>query len=155
MGHLIIIRQMDQLQTYQYSFNPLRPSDAIWWQEVWVNIGSGNGLVPNGTKPLPKPMLTNHQWCAVAHSWGQFHWKWSRYLSLIHVCVWKLLKIAAASSRGQWVKNHGPGWMPQQNGQHFAQDIFKYFFLMKIIVFWIESFWGWMILFPLRPDDVI
>ena len=27
----------------------------------WVNIGSGNGLVPDGTKPLPEPMLTNHQ----------------------------------------------------------------------------------------------
>ena len=25
------------------------------WQ---VNIGSGNGLVPSGTKPLPEPMLT-------------------------------------------------------------------------------------------------
>ena len=24
-----------------------------WW---WVNIGSGNGLVPSGNKPLPKPM---------------------------------------------------------------------------------------------------
>ena len=27
----------------------------------WVNIGSGNGLLPNGTKPLPEPMLTYHQ----------------------------------------------------------------------------------------------
>ena len=26
-----------------------------WWS---VNIGSGNGLVPSGTKPLPEPMLT-------------------------------------------------------------------------------------------------
>ena len=26
--------------------------------EIWVNIGSGNGLVPDGTKPLPEPMLT-------------------------------------------------------------------------------------------------
>ena len=25
--------------------------------ENWVNIGSGNGLLPNGTKPLPEPML--------------------------------------------------------------------------------------------------
>ena len=25
-----------------------------WWS---VNIGLGNGLVPNGTKPLPEPML--------------------------------------------------------------------------------------------------
>ena len=24
----------------------------------WVNIGSGNGLLPDGTKPLPEPMLT-------------------------------------------------------------------------------------------------
>ena len=27
-----------------------------------VNIGSGNGLLPDGTKPLPEPMFTNHQW---------------------------------------------------------------------------------------------
>ena len=26
-----------------------------WW---WVNIGSGNGLVTSGTKPLPGPVLT-------------------------------------------------------------------------------------------------
>ena len=25
---------------------------------IWVNIGSGNGLVPDGTKPLPEAMLT-------------------------------------------------------------------------------------------------
>ena len=28
--------------------------------EIWVNIGSGNGLFPDGTKPLPEPMLTDH-----------------------------------------------------------------------------------------------
>ena len=26
--------------------------------EIWVNIGSGNGLLLDGTKPLPEPMLT-------------------------------------------------------------------------------------------------
>ena len=26
-----------------------------------VNIGSGNGLLPGGTKPLPGPMFTYHQ----------------------------------------------------------------------------------------------
>ena len=26
--------------------------------QIWVNIGSGNGLVPDGTKPLSEPMLT-------------------------------------------------------------------------------------------------
>ena len=28
---------------------------------IWVNIPSGNGLLPDGTKPLPEPMLTYHQ----------------------------------------------------------------------------------------------
>ena len=28
---------------------------------IWVNIGSGNGLLPDGTKPLPEPMLMYHQ----------------------------------------------------------------------------------------------
>ena len=33
---------------------------AKWHHMVtynWVNIGSGNGLLPDGTKPLPEPML--------------------------------------------------------------------------------------------------
>ena len=28
--------------------------------EILVNIGSGNGLLPDGTKPLPETMLTYH-----------------------------------------------------------------------------------------------
>ena len=28
---------------------------------IWVNIGSGNGLLPDGTKPLPETMLTKIQ----------------------------------------------------------------------------------------------
>ena len=27
--------------------------------KIWVNIGSGNGLVPDGTKPLPEAMMNN------------------------------------------------------------------------------------------------
>ena len=29
---------------------------AAW---IWVNIGSGNGLLPDSTKPLPEPMISN------------------------------------------------------------------------------------------------
>ena len=29
--------------------------------QIWVNIGSGNGLLPDGTKPLPEPLLTHRQ----------------------------------------------------------------------------------------------
>ena len=33
----------------------------LYGDKAWVNIGSGNGLVPDSTKPLPEPILTNHQ----------------------------------------------------------------------------------------------
>ena len=33
----------------------LNVTGLYWWS---VNIGSGNGLVPSGNKPLPEPMLT-------------------------------------------------------------------------------------------------
>ena len=41
--------------------------------EIWVNICSGNGLLPDGTKPLPGPMLTDHQLSPVTCMLGQFH----------------------------------------------------------------------------------
>ena len=44
-----------------------------------VNNGSGNGLLPDGTKPFPEPMLTFHQSGPVAFKWWQFHRKHSRY----------------------------------------------------------------------------
>ena len=30
--------------------------------KIWVNMDSGNGLLSDGTKPLPEPVLTIHQW---------------------------------------------------------------------------------------------
>ena len=42
------------------TINSLRPSDANMATMVSDNVGSGKGLLPGGTKPLPQPMLTNH-----------------------------------------------------------------------------------------------
>ena len=42
----------------------LLPSRHHWW---WVNIGSCNGLVPDGTKPLHDPILT--QTCEFIIRW--------------------------------------------------------------------------------------
>ena len=59
-------------------------SEIVWFQimnlMVWAgsgvgksatvildNIGSGNGLLPDGTKPLPEPMLIYHQRGSVAY----------------------------------------------------------------------------------------
>ena len=66
-----------------------------------VNLGSSNGLLPDGTKPLPEPMLTNHQCGVVAFTWGQFHRKCSVYSSLVWV---RKLLIYDHSCRGQWVQ---------------------------------------------------
>ena len=37
--------------------------------KIYVNIGSGSGLLPDGTKPLPEPMLSNDQWGVAAFTW--------------------------------------------------------------------------------------
>ena len=34
--------------------------------QIWVNIGSGNSLLPDGAKILPELMLTYHQMGLVA-----------------------------------------------------------------------------------------
>ena len=42
-----------------------------------------HGLMPDGTKPLPKPMLIyNESECPAAFIWIQFHRKYSRYQCL-------------------------------------------------------------------------
>ena len=41
--------------------------------EIWVNIGSGNGLLPDGTKPSPEPLLIYHQYGLLASIWVQFY----------------------------------------------------------------------------------
>ena len=47
------------------------PSYATGQQKFCVNIGSGNGLLPDSTKPLPQPMLSDHQWSPVKFILGQ------------------------------------------------------------------------------------
>ena len=49
----------------------IQSSDITSWN--LVNIGLGNGLLPDGTKPLAEPVLINHQWKRVTFTWGQFH----------------------------------------------------------------------------------
>ena len=75
------------------------------WINGWVNNrGAGNlrrhrahydvtvmsyWFVPDGSKLLPEPMLTDHQWCLVVFIWGQLHRKFLKYVSLLW--GWKLL----------------------------------------------------------------
>ena len=70
--------------------------------EIWVNIGSGNGFLPDGTKPIPEPMLTDHQWSPVTFILRQFHKRCLNHQSL--KSIWKLhIKISFKFHRPQWV----------------------------------------------------
>ena len=56
--------------------------------KIWVNIGSGNGLVPDGTKPLPEPMLTYHQSDPMTITWRQCHRSYPKQQSLKLAWTW-------------------------------------------------------------------
>ena len=72
--------------------------------EIWVNIGSGNGLLPDGTKPLPDPMLTDHQWGPVTFILGQFHKRCLNNQSLCeNPCEKYIYKISFKFPKDQWV----------------------------------------------------
>ena len=76
--------------------------------EIWVNIGSGNGLLPDGTKPLPEPMLTDHQWSPVTFIWGQFHKRCLNHQSLKSVRKLHIIFFIQISQyRDQWVERPG------------------------------------------------
>ena len=101
-----------------------------WWL---VNIGSGNGLVLSGNKPLPERILTqviwhhivppdhnefmSWSWCQVLtwinvdkESWGSVVFTWGRYHSntqdVCHKNVFRKWHIqdTITSAMGQWVK---------------------------------------------------
>ena len=43
-----------------WHFMPCHEWRHIMVTKFWVNIGSDNGLLPDGTKSLPEPVMTSH-----------------------------------------------------------------------------------------------
>ena len=56
--------------------NSLWPSNARWRQKSESTLAQVMALLPDGTKPLPETMLTDHQWSPVTFILGQFHNRW-------------------------------------------------------------------------------
>ena len=81
-----------------------------WLISYWITEGnispklicSGDGLMPDGTKPLPGPMLTNHWWSLVAFTKSNFTEN-EQDTYLWDVFVKYKFNITTASPRGQWV----------------------------------------------------
>ena len=54
----------------------------------WVDVGLGDGLLLDGTKPIPELIWTYHWWGPVVFTCKQFHWKCSAFQSV--KWVWKI-----------------------------------------------------------------
>ena len=76
------------LSSYPVAFLTYCGLVTPYGDRVLVNICSGNGLLPDGTKPLPEPMLTYHHWNLVTFISGRFHKRCLNHQSL--KSVWKL-----------------------------------------------------------------
>ena len=100
--------------------------NAKWCQLViviCVNIGSGNGLLLDGIKPLHEPMLTYHQLSFVAFTPEQFTSS-VHQLNPSHMFGGYTFKIITKSPRGQWDK-----WIiiaPPVNQEWNTMTIFAY-----------------------------
>ena len=110
-------------------FNTLWPHMATW---TGINMGSGNGLLPDGTKPLPEPMLTywgqrykiylSHKSINLAITFLQFHSNLPAANELrdehyIHNCEWQYFSLVTALRDTNWILNqHG-----HRNGYHFDE----------------------------------
>ena len=72
----------------------------LWDIRSQVNIGSGNGLVPSGTKPLPEPMLT---WVLIKNSHQCILCSNAHYTNHKNLLKIHLYKNGNPFTRGQWV----------------------------------------------------
>ena len=70
--------------------------------QIRVNIRSGNGLLPDGTKPLPESMLTDHQWGLMEFDGGSFTETFPD-ITYNKVSENYTSENIAVSPRGQWV----------------------------------------------------
>ena len=93
---------------------------GLYWR--WVNIGSGNGLVPSGNKPLPEPMLTQ-----------------------INIAIWQLVLFNWYKKFFFCINIKDSSLRPEQNFQHLALDIchsiFWQFFKFHLSIFLKYSNW--------------
>ena len=92
---------------------------------ISVNVGPGNGLLPDGTKPLPEPMLSYDAFCGI-------------YLSAISQEVLNLIRIMCSETRLPYLPgaNELTNLSQEQNGGKPLGDNFKNIFFNQYV--WIS-----------------
>ena len=75
--------------------------------EIWVNIGSGNGLLPESTKPLPETILAYHQQgpLTITPAYMDYVYLNNQNSNPQDMSEIYTFKITATSPRGQWVNS--------------------------------------------------
>ena len=71
--------------------------------------------MPDGTKPLPEPMLTNHQWSLLAFTWWQFSQQMLR-ISILDMSLKILVQYYCHISQG-WMTSQ-QDWERHYNNYH-------------------------------------
>ena len=108
-----------------------------WWSHmtpwIWANIGSGYGLLPDGNKPLPEPMLTQRLLPSIP---VQFHSKMHKIYWQELTYLYQIFKDFYAFSGGR-VKV----WILAETCERFSSDLsvcMRFLFLGRTVM--INSF---------------
>ena len=80
---------------------------TVWYQRSWSTlVHVMSDLLPDGTKPLPEPVLSYHHWRFVTFTWQQFCGEHSRYQFIKGSLKITLVKLPSLLSgvNALWVK---------------------------------------------------
>ena len=111
--------------------NSSLPSDAI--SQTWIDIGSGNSLLPDSINPWSEPILSYHQRSPVVFTRGQFHNKYLRYQSLKYVANYAFKNVTKAPT-GSLSSNTTPSLVQISTTMHAPS-------LMMVIQYIVTSMW--------------
>ena len=104
-GHTTLITELRV--SIMGGLDPKNELIVTWWShivlQIWAKIGSGNGLVLSGTKPLTEPMLTLYEWGSVEFTLKNFHSECPSYCSAWYKFENYTFEVTATSPRDQWV----------------------------------------------------
>ena len=79
------------------------PSETIWAREIWVNIGSVNGLLPDGTKSSPEPMSAYRRGILLHSFERNVMHEMRKNLIILNMHSGIKIKIVITYPRAQWV----------------------------------------------------
>ena len=75
---------------------------------IWDNIGLGYGLLPDGTKPLPEPMLTSDQSGSMTFTWEQSRRVFKLLVCMVSLKITLLKLLPRLSGANELI--HASGW---------------------------------------------